>query len=189
MGDDLIWPASLAALTGVGVLRFAWSRAQRSKLANAGGWGLLALATVLAAAEAGAWGVSVAWLFAMLAAAILLGWAAAFTPAGRTKAAERRVRILPEAGEPLFLGRRVLTFVLVMGGGFATSVAFAIALRGGTLAVGWAEADANAAALLAVPIVWGVLATIVLMQHTRRAQFLTLALATLPLFPALLAGS
>ena len=122
MGDDLIWPASLAALAGVGVLRFAWSRAQRSKLANAGGWGLLALATVLAAAEAGAWGVSVAWLFAMLA-------------------------------------------------------------------VGWAEADANAAALLAVPIVWGVLATIVLMQHTRRAQFLTLALATLPLFPALLAGS
>ena len=189
MGGDLLWPAALSAVAGVGVLRSAWSLAQRSRLANAVGWELLALATVLAGAEAGAWGIAVAWLFAMLAATILLGWAAARTPAGRAKAGERRVRMLPDAGEPLSLGRRALTFALVMVGGFTASVAFAIALRGGTLAVGWSEGDANATALFAVPIVWGVLATMMLMQHRRRAQVTTLVLATLPLLPALIAGS
>ena len=72
--------------------------------------------------------------------------------------------------------------------GFAASVALAIALRAGAIGLGWSEADANAAALFVVPIAWGALATLVLMLETRRAQFVALLAASLPLAPALMAG-
>ncbi len=189
MGMDLILPAALAAIAGIGVLRWSWSRKGRSLVLNLAGWGLLLLAAVLGATQAGAWGVAVASLFAMLAAALVLAVAAATAPKGRGKAPKRRVHMLPEAGEPLGIGRRLATFALVVFGGLSASIALAIALRVAALAVGWGEADANAFALVSVPVIWAVIATLLLMQERRHAQFLTLTAAAFPLLPALLAGS
>ena len=109
--------------------------------------------------------------------------------AGRSKPADRRVRMLPEEGESLRLGGRLLTFALVVLAGLAASLALGIALRIAALGIGWSEADANATALIAVPLVWGVLATALLMLDNRRSQLVLLAATSLPLVPALLAGS
>lgn len=189
MEGPLLPLGALAAIGGVAVLRWAWSLGQRSAAANAAGWLLLAAAVLAGGAAEGAWGIAVVSLVAMAAAAVLLGWSAASAPAGRTSASNRRVQMLPEAGEPLRLGRRLATFALVGIAGLAASIALAIGLRGAALAIGWSEADANATALFAVPIAWGVLATVLLMQQSRKAQLAALALASAPLVPALLAGS
>jgi hypothetical protein len=144
---------------------------------------------VLGSMAAGAWGIAVASLVAMAAAAVLLGWAASTSPRGRAGASNRRAGMLPEAGEPLHLGRRALTFILVALAALAASIALAISMRAGALGIGWNEADANAAALMAAPLAWGALATVLLMQRSRRTQVATLALACLPLVPTLLIGS
>lgn len=189
MGDMLLWLSALAAISGVAVLREAWALDKRSLGANSAGWALLAAAAGFGGTAAGAWGVAVASLVAMTAAAILLGWAALKAPAGRERASNRRVKMLPEAGEPLRLGRRLATFALVGIAGFAASIALAIGLRWLALAIGWSEANANSLALFAVPLAWGILATILLMQQTRKSQVATLAIASIPLIPALLSGS
>lgn len=171
------------------MLRWSWSLPQRSLLANLAGWGLLTASVGLAAGFAGAWGVSVTTLVGMAGAALLLAWAAATSPRACAKTSDRRVRMLPEAGEPARIGGRVLTFALVVVAGLAASIALAIALRGAAMGLGWSEADANASALFAVPLVWGALASVLLMLATRRQQITALIVTALPLVPALLAGS
>lgn len=185
----MLWTGALAAVGGIGVLRWSWSRERRSPPANIAGWGLLLAAVVAGAMGAGAWGVSVVALIAMGAASLLLGWAAATAPKRRSKGSSRRVRMLPDAGEPPRIGARLITFGLVIVLGLAASIALGIGLRGMALGIGWSEADANATALVVVPVAWGVLATIMLMLETRRAQLLALAATSLPLIPALIAGS
>ncbi len=188
MTDSLLWTGSAAAICGVGVLRVSWSLKHRSTIANLIGWALLLAACVAGGIAAGAWGMSVVSLVAMGLAAAILGWAAATSPAGRSKSPDRRVRMLPNGNGHLQIGKRLVTFALVIVAGFAASVALAIALRAGTLGLGWSEADANATALFAVPLVWGVLATIMLMLETRRQQIMALMATSLPLVPALIAG-
>lgn len=96
--------------------------------------------------------------------------------------------MLPERGEPRRIGRRIGTFLLVMVAGLAASIAFAVGVRGIGGALGWHEADANVIALFAVPLAWGVLATVLLMQVRRQVQVATLLAFGLPLLPGLLAG-
>ncbi len=187
--EEILGLGALGAVAGVGLLRWSWSLPQRSALANLAGWGLLAAAAGLAAGLDGAWGVAMGALAGMAGAGLLLAWAAVTSPAARVKASDRRVRMLPEAGEPARLGARALTFALVVVAGLAASIALAIALRAGALAAGWSEADANAGTLFAVPLAWGVLASLLLMLDTRRQQIVALLVAALPLVPALLAGS
>ena len=189
MGEGLLWLGAIAAIGGGGVLRWSWARKSRSSSANSAGWSLLLAACAASAVAAGAWGVTVVSLVGMTLAAILLGWAAATSPAGRSKPADRRVRMLPEEGASLRLGGRLLTFALVVLAGLAASLALGIALRIAALGIGWSEADANATALIAVPLVWAVLATALLMLDNRRSQLILLAATSLPLVPALLAGS
>src|SRR5690606_29366239 len=74
--QTLLILAIAAAVAGVSVLRLAWSRKQRSAALNAGGWGLMAIAVVLAGAHSGAWGISVAALWGMGAALLWLAYAA-----------------------------------------------------------------------------------------------------------------
>ena len=62
----------------------------------------------------------------------------------------------------------------------------ALSLRGIGMASGWSEADANVAALFAVPIVWGVLACALLMQSRRRVQLATLLACCAPVAPMLM---
>ena len=187
--DALLWLGAAAAVAGVGALRLAWSRPRRSIPLNAAGWGLLLLGLVSGSATAGAWGAAIVSLFAMGAATALLLIAATRSPAGRGAISNRRAKMLPEAGEPRRIGRRTATFAIVFVGGLLVSMAFAIGLREGGATLGWSEADANAAALFAVPTVWGVLACVLLMQASRRSQLLTLGICALPLLPAILSGA
>lgn len=170
-----LWIAALAAIAAIGVLRLAWSRPHRSAPLNAAGWGLLILAMSAGGASAGAWGIAVASLWAMGAAAIALAIAAAGSEARPGRAPRRGVGMLPARGEPRLLGRRFATFALVVIGGFASSVACAIGVRALAILAGLSEADANATALFVVPIAWGILATIMLMQERRTAQVASLA--------------
>ncbi|MWV26383.1 hypothetical protein [Aurantiacibacter rhizosphaerae] len=190
MVDGLLFTAMAAAAAGIGLLRWSWSLDRRSAIANLAAWAMLLTACIIGGAAAGAWGIAAVSLVAMGVAGVLLGWAAATSPAGPTKskdrAENRRAHILPESGGPLGMGRRIVTFVLVVLAGFAASIALAIALRAIATAIDWAEADANAVALLAVPVVWGILATVLLMLGTRRQQIIALLAASLPLVPALL---
>lgn len=188
MADLMLWTGMAAAALGVGVLRWSWSLKGRSTIANVVGWGALVTGCCLGGTAAGAWGVAVVSLVVMGVSLAFLAWAAAISPARPGKSSDRRVRLLPEGDGPLHITRRFATFALVILAGFVASVALAIALRTAALGLGWSEADANAAALFVVPIVWGTLATIMLMLRTRRQQFAALLVTSAPLLPALLVG-
>src|SRR5690606_10393222 len=108
-------------------------------------------------------------------------------PAGRAPASNRRVGMLPEGGEPRRLGRRFGTFGLVIGGGLAATLGLALGLRGLATLLGWQAADSNALALLAVPVAWGALATLVMMLPRRRSQLAVLAISALPAVPVVVA--
>lgn len=175
-------------VAGIVVLRLGWARATRSWSLNAAGWTLLAGSSLAAGIAEGAWGVSVAALCTMAAAAVALAAAAVMSAPSKGSASTRRVNMLPEPGEPRHVGRRVLTFLLTVAGGFAASLALSVALRALALALGRGEANANTLAFLAVPLVWGILATVLLMQKGRRAQIATLLCVSLPAWPVLLWG-
>ena len=187
--SPLLWLAAALGVAGVGMLRFAWSLPGRSPTLNAAGWGLLLASLVGAALAEGAWGVSVAAMFAMGAAMIALAVAGALAPGGREKASNRRVGMLPEGREPRRIGRRFGTFGLVIVAGLAVSVGLALAVRGLGAVLGWHEANANTLALFTVPLAWAIVCTVMLMQTSRRSQVLTLVLCGLPLVPVLLTGA
>lgn len=184
----MLWLSVALGVAGVGALRYAWSLPRRSPIANGIGWALLGLAAVLAAAADGAWGVSVAALGAMLAAFAILAVAGFRSPEKQAKGSNRRVGMLPEAGEPRRIGRRVVTFLLVIVAGFAVSVGLGLAVRGLGGVLGWSESNANVVALFSVPVTWSVLATVLLMQHSRRRQVLTLLVCCVPVLPVIVSG-
>ena len=187
-GTPLLWVAAAFGVAGVAALRFAWSLPRRSPAANAVGWGLLALSAVGAGVAEGAWGVTIAALCATLAAFVFLAVAGIRAPAGKAKASNRRVGMLPEAGEPRRIGRRFGTFVLVIVVGFAVSVGLGLVVRGLGGLLGLSEANVNVLALYSVPVAWAVLAFVLLMQNNRRSQALTLLACCVPAIPVLLSG-
>jgi hypothetical protein len=187
--SPLLWIAAAMGAAGVAVLRHAWSLPERSAGWNTAGWSLLLASTVVAASAEGAWGVAVAAMIAMGAALFALTAAGLGSPRGRATASNRRVGLLPEGGEPRRIGRRLGTFGLVIGGGLAASIGLAAALRGLGGLLGWHEANSNALALFAVPLLWAVLSTALLMQTRRRDQLATLLVCTVPALPVLLSGA
>src|SRR5690606_35226073 len=132
---------ALTAAASVALLRASWARPKRSMPLNAFGWGLIALAALLGWQGAGAWGASVVALAGMGAAAILLAVAAATAPPGKTRASNRRVRMLPEHGEPKQIGRRVATFVIVVPLALLVSIGLAVVIRALADLAGASEAD------------------------------------------------
>ncbi|MBT2132967.1 hypothetical protein KK137_01355 [Croceibacterium sp. LX-88] len=184
----MLWLAVTLGVAGVGALRYAWSLPRRSPVANGTGWALLGLATILAAVTDGAWGVSVAALGAMLTAFAILAVAGIRSPEKSAKASNRRVGMLPEQGEPKRIGRRVVTFLLLIVAGFAVSVGLGLAMRGLGSLLGWSESNANVLALYSVPLTWSVLVTAMLMQQTRRSQVLLLLACCIPVLPVLVSG-
>ena len=186
---SLVWIAAALGLAGVAVLRLAWDQANRLPGLNCLGWLLLAAGAIAGGVAAGAWGVAVASLFPMGLALVLLAVAAARSPAGKAKASNRRVNMLPEAGEPKRIGRRIGTFLIVVVAGLASSIALAVAIRAAGSAIGWSEADAIATAFLTVPIIWGILAFVLLMQQSRKAKTWTLLVTAAPVLPFLLTGA
>ncbi|WP_066560154.1 hypothetical protein [Croceicoccus bisphenolivorans] len=188
MADWLLWTAAASAIAGVGVLRWAWARPQRSRALNATGWGMLALAAAMAGAAAGAWGLAVAALAGMVAAHALLAIAAWRSPQSSGRASNRRAGMLPQNGETLRLGGRLITFVLSVPAGALAALCITVALRAVAQMAGVGEADANVLALFAMPVAWAVLAIIIVMAANRRKQCLTVTLATLPACLIVLAG-
>ena len=190
MALDLLHLAgSVTAVAGVAVLRLAWARPRRSLPLNAIGRILLAAAMVAGWMMAGAWGVSVMTLWAMVAAFVLLAVAAWQSPPARRKASIRRAGMFPEAGEPLQLGQRVATFLIVVLAAMLASLAIAIAVRWLSLLTGASEANANVLALFVVPLAWTILAFLILMTGSRKRQLAIVAISVATVLPALASGS
>lgn len=183
----LLWVACALAVAGVALLRFAWSLPHRSAAWNGAGWAALAGAVLCGWWSAGAWGASVVALVAMAAAFVALSVAGWRSPPGRATGSNRRAGMLPEPGEPRRIGRRLVTFLVVIPGGLLASLAVALAVRGLVIASGWNEADANVSGLFAVPLVWAIVSTLLLMQ-ARRRQALTLLVCGLAGAPFILSG-
>lgn len=187
-GTPLIVAGVVAAVVAVAVLRASWARPKRSAALNALGWGLIALAAVLGWQGAGAWGVSVVALVGMGAATVALAIAAATAPPGKAKASNRRVKMLPEKGEPNEIGRRVATFVIVVPLALLVSLGLAVVVRALADLAGASEADSVTLAFFATPLVWAILAHVLLIQQQRRSQWLVLLVSALPVVPVALTG-
>lgn len=173
--------ACLWAIGGVIALRIAWSQQRRSLWWNGFGWSLFVFAAITAWTAEGAWGVAIASLFGMGAAALFLALAAALSPKGTDgKASNRRVGMLPEKGEPLRLLGRLLTFFIVSIAAMIVTVGVAIAARAFFRLMNISDANATIAALFVMPLAWSILAFVLLMQEKRSRQWLTLLLWSLP---------
>lgn len=165
---------SLVALAGIMLLRVAWGRPLRSVPVLAAAWALLAAGLVLGAWANGAWGLSIVSLSAMGGAFAILVQAAITSKRGKDRPSERRANILPDGDEPLFIGRRMLTFLLAVP--LAMAVALLIALAGRVVAgwSGWHEANANVLTLFLLPVCWAILAFALLMTSRRWTQVMLL---------------
>lgn len=187
--EGLLLTGAIAAIAGIGVLRLSWGRDHRSATLNTAGWALLGGGTVAGWLAAGAWGATVVSLWAMGAALVCLAAAAWISPPARRAASKRRAGVLPEGDEPLGLGRRAATFLLVAGAGLVSSIALGIAAHLLALAMGASEADANVIALFTVPVAWTILAFAVLMSTTRKRQVAILVAPLIAALPSIASGS
>lgn len=97
--------------------------------------------------------------------------------------------MLPESGEPLRIGGRMLTFVLVTFAAALLAVGLSVGLSSLGRIAGWSEADRNAAAFLFMPLAWAAIAFSILMQGRRQGQIKVLLATSLPVWPALAAGA
>lgn len=188
-GDALVMAAISCMGAGVAMLRWAWQLSKRSIAANSIAWSMIAAGCILGWAGEGAWGASLAVLSGMTVAGILLMVAALRSPAGKAVASNRRVGMLPERGEPLRLWRRIYTFVIVALLAGLASISVAILINAMGIMAGMEAADRTATALLLMPLVWAVLAFVLLMQATRKKQILTLLICCLSAIPAFVAGA
>ncbi|MFC0104370.1 hypothetical protein [Sphingopyxis terrae] len=173
---SLVWIGAAATVAAVLQLRRAWSLPCRSAAANGIGWALMLVGAALALAGDGAWGLAVASLFGMTAAALLLAHAGWTAPASKARASDRKAHMLPEAGEPRHLGRRLLTFLLTVPLAFTASLLAALGARALAGLAGWSDADGNAMTLLLLPLLWGILAFALIMLPRRRSQYGLLAI-------------
>jgi hypothetical protein len=190
MDGTAILLAGAAAITaGIAVLRVSWARKKRSAPLNALGWGLIAAALVFGWQGAGAWGASVVSLVGMGVATILLGVAAATAPSGKAKASNRRVKMLPEQGEPKQIGRRIATFLIVVPLALIVSLGLAVVVRAIADLLGASNADSIVLAFFATPFLWAILAHMLLIQQRRRGQWLVLLVSVLPIVPVAVTGA
>lgn len=187
-GGSIIAGSALA-IVAVAVLRVSWGQKGRSAALNAAGWGFALAALILGWTAAGAWGASVVALWAMGAACAVLAWEGFRSPATRAKASNRRAGMMPEGPAPLQIGARLTTFTLVAIVALLSSIAFAVGVRWLAAAMGAGEANANVLALFATPVVWTVLAFMLLMTASRKRQIVYLAITASAALPAILVGA
>jgi len=187
-GNVIHLTAALLALAAIAVLRLSWGQPKRSTGLNAVGWLALILALVAGWSAAGAWGASVASLWAMGAAFVVLAYAAWRSPPARRTASNRRAGMLPEGGEPKRVWGRFATFVIVVVAGMAASIALAVTARWMALLAGASEANANVIALFAAPLGWTVLVFLLLMTRSRKRQMTLLAAPLASAIAAFLSG-
>jgi hypothetical protein len=169
--SPLVWAGAAAAVLGVLLLRRGWGLSRRSAALNGAAWALLFAGAALGIAGNGAWGAAIVSLFSMGTAALLLAWAAAASRPGKARASDRKAHMLPAKGEPRQIGRRLLTFLVIVPLAMLVSLLVALAARALAELGGWAEADGNGLTLLLLPLLWGILAFVLLMTQRRRTQF------------------
>jgi hypothetical protein len=114
-------------------------------------------------------------------ALLLLSHAAWTSPSvTAARASNRRVNMLPQAGEPLGLVRRILTFLIVAIIAMIVSVDLAVATRALLLWIGASEANAIVMAFFVMPLGWAWLAYALLMQERRALQWRLLLIYAVP---------
>lgn len=188
-GTGILAAGSVAAVIAIAILRLSWGRPRRSAVLNTAGWVMLSVAIIAGWVSAGAWGASVVSLWAIGAAMAVLGWAAWRSPPARRKASNRRAGMLPESGEPLRIGRRIATFLIVTIAAMTAAITLAVAVRWIASIFGASEANANVLALFAAPVGWTVLSFLILMTNSRKRQFTLIAAAWAAALPAIITGS
>lgn len=147
---------------GIGALRLGWSRA-RGRLTTPLGWASVGLGLVLLASRDGAWGLAVGGLVGSTAAFVLVAHAWCSRPAQTAGRPPRSTLRLHEEGR-LHLGRRLLTFLLVVPAAMAVSLAAGLAAQALGRAAGWAEADSTALGLFVFPLAWALLAATMMVR-------------------------
>jgi len=170
---------ALAAAGAVCMLRLAWGRVQRSVSLNGAAWALLAFALAMGMRGAGAWGIAIVTLAALAAAFFCLTIAAVTAPPGKAHTSNRRAHMLPEGREPLRIGGRLLSFLLSVPGAMLVAMILGLAARNMAGALGAPEADGNVLMLFLMPLLWALLAMLVLLWPNRGRQLALLAVPAL----------
>lgn len=170
-----VWIGTAAIVAAVLQLRRAWGLPRRSLVQNVIAWALMLAGAMLALVGDGAWGLAVASLGGMATAALLIAHAGWTSPRSKARVLDRKAHMLPEKGEPLRIGRRLLTFLITVPLGFTAALLVALGARALAGMAGWHDADSNAMALLLLPLLWGLLAFWLLILPRRREQFSWLA--------------
>ena len=82
---------------------------------------------------------------------------------------------MPSSANARAIARRTGTFLLVVPGALVAALAFCLGLSALFRLAGGSEANANALALFALPLVWMGLATLMLLTGRRGVQYAALA--------------
>lgn len=187
-GTGILAASSIVAVIAVLILRLSWGKPQRSTVHNAVGWAMLAAAFIGGWMSAGAWGATVASLWTISAAMVVLGLAAWRSPPARRKTSNRRAGMLPDSGQPTQIGRRIGTFLIVTIVTMTSAITLAVAVRWLAVLLGANEADANVLALFTAPVGWTILTFLILMTTNRKRQFAFIAAAWASAIPAVITG-
>lgn len=182
-GAIMLLAGCILAAAAIGLLRLAWGRPSRSVPLDAAAWALLIGGLAFGGAPSGAWGLSIVSLVAMGTACVLLAHAAATSPDGRSRPSRRRAHMLPDRSAPRRLGRRLVTFFLVVPAALIVALAMGLAARVLADFMGLHEANSNVLTLLLMPLLWAVLTFTLLMTARRHVQALVL------IVPAVLSGA
>jgi len=169
-----VWAGSAMTAAAVLLLRHAWGLRARSVPLLVGAWTLLVLGLIAAGEGHGAWGVSVACLSLMLCAFACLAVAGWTAPRDKARPSQRRAHMLPDAGEPSYIGRRLLTFLITVPLALVASLALALAMRVCVSGSGGGEANANVVTLFLTPLLWSILVVLLMLAKRRRTQWLML---------------
>jgi hypothetical protein len=172
----------IGALCGGGAvlsLRLAWGLPMRSARRNGMGWGLLLAGLGLGATGAGAWGVAAVTITATATAFLCLAYAGLRARPGKAVASNRRAHMLPEQREPLRIGGRLLSFVLIVPLAMLVALLAGLALRAGAVRLGAGEADGNILSLFGMPLIWALLVSALLLWPRRRRQWAVLGVPAL----------
>ena len=185
VSPELIWLAGALAVMGIALLRMSWGRPGRAAGLNALGWAALAIG----GAVAGAWGIAVTSLFAVGTAIAILAKAVFEHPRRQRPARPLRETEALNGVGGTRIGQALATFAIAGPLALVVSVLFALAARLALIAAGAGEANGNVAVLGLVPLVWPILAFVLLITQTRGKQLLlTSAVAIAALALAVLVG-
>jgi len=151
----VIAAALVAMLVAMALVRLGWG-GQRGMAV--GGWSLGALSVVVLAGQAGAWGLAIGTLVAMLvpiAAVLKAGWSAPV----RVRRAPREPASVTMPRRPSDLARRLAVFVLVVPAAFVSAQILAFGAQAVVRQAGAGEANAVVLMLFLQPLLWGGLMT------------------------------